>query len=191
MKIVSRAEWKARPAKSKTRLHADRVSKFILHHTTGTYAGHETVKNIQRFHQDTRNWADIGYNFLVSPRGTVYEGRGWEWRGAHARGHNSDSIGVAYIGDGKKGIPDAVKTSILNLLQEAQERFGALDRLAHRDVGSTACPGDGLYAWWQDASRTRSGALREELPERESHPVPDLREGWRRHLARLRAGRPR
>jgi len=191
MKIVSRAEWKARPAKSKSRLHPDRVSKFILHHTTGTYGGTETVRNIQRFHQDTRGWADIGYNFLVSPRGKVYEGRGWEWRGAHARGHNSDSVGVAYIGDGKKGIPDAAKTSILNLLQEAQERFGALDRMAHRDVGSTTCPGDGLYAWWQDAPETLSDAAGEELPRRSRNPVPDLRDGWKRHLARLRDRRPR
>ena len=38
-------------------------------------------------------WSDIGYNFLVGEDGNIYEGRGWGKVGAHARGHNSDSIG--------------------------------------------------------------------------------------------------
>lgn len=191
MKIVSRAEWKANPARSTTRLRPERVNKFVLHHTTGTYAGRSTVRSIQRFHQGTRKWADIGYNFLVSPRGTVYEGRGWGFQGAHARGHNSESVGVAYIGDGSRKVPEAAKLSILALFEEAEERFGPLTRLAHRDVGSTACPGDGLYEWWQDAAERASDAPSEEKPKRRESPIPDLRDGWRRHLKRMRDRRPR
>ena len=42
---------------------------------------------------------DIGYNFLVGQDGNVYEGRGWDLRGAHVRGYNSVSIGIAFIGN--------------------------------------------------------------------------------------------
>jgi len=148
--IVSRGEWGAKPAKSQTRLQPDRVKMLVLHHTTGTFASAATVRSIQAFHQGPeRKWADIGYNFLVAPTGAVYEGRGWHYTGAHARGQNSVSIGVAYIGDGRLSVSDAAKQSILLLAAEADRRFGKLDRVGHRDVGSTVCPGDVLYAWWK------------------------------------------
>jgi len=149
MNIVSRAEWGAKPARSHTTLHPDRVTMLVLHHTTGIYASHATVRSIQAFHQGPeRKWADVGYNFLVAPTGEIFEGRGWGYAGAHARGHNSASIGVAYIGDGSKSVPEAAKRSILLLAAEADRRFGKLRRVGHRDVGATACPGDVLYQWW-------------------------------------------
>ena len=43
-------------------------------------------------------WWDIGYNFLVGEDGNVYEGRGWNNEGAHVRGHNHNSLGIAIIG---------------------------------------------------------------------------------------------
>ena len=43
-------------------------------------------------------WDDIGYNFLVGGDGRVYVGRGWTRLGAHNRGYNSQSIGIAFLG---------------------------------------------------------------------------------------------
>jgi hypothetical protein len=149
MNIVSRAEWGAKPARSQSRLDPSKVSRFVLHHTTGRYAGPQTVRQIQAFHQGPeRGWADIGYNFLIAPDGTVFEGRGWGYSGAHARGYNATSIGAAFIGDGRQPVPDAALRSILLLAAEADRRFGKLKRVGHRDVGATACPGDVLYQWW-------------------------------------------
>jgi hypothetical protein len=122
---------------------------IVLHHTTGEYRDASTVRAIQAFHMGpSRKWADVGYSFLIAPDGTVFEGRGWDWVGAHARGENSVSIGIAYIGDGRKPVPDAAKRAILLLSAEADSRFGKLRRVGHRDVGSTVCPGDELYGWW-------------------------------------------
>jgi hypothetical protein len=149
MRVVSRAEWGAKPAKATTPLQPARVDLFVLHHTTGSYRGARTVRQIQAFHQGPeRGWADVGYNFLVGDDGTVYEGRGWGFVGAHARGQNSRSIGVAYVGDGGRPVPDAAKRAIVELLGEAERRFGSLRQVGHRDVGATACPGDWLYRWW-------------------------------------------
>ncbi len=150
MEIVSRGEWGAAPAKGgRTLLRVGRVTSFVLHHTTGQYSGYQTVRQIQAFHQGpTRKWADIGYNLLVAPDGTMFEGRGWDVQGAHARGYNAVSLGIAYIGDGRRPVSDEAKRSILLLADEADRRFGVLRRVGHRDVGSTVCPGDVLYRWW-------------------------------------------
>lgn len=209
MNVVSRAEWGAAPARSRTSLRAARVRLLVLHHTTGSYAGPETVRAIQKFHQGPqRKWSDIGYNFLVGPDGTIFEGRGWSTVGAHARGRNSESVGVAFIGDGSREVPLAAQRSIVWLAEEADRRFGRLERVGHRDVGATACPGQALYDWWvrgaflaephespSDAPRAPQAVSGASVPasgqvaaggisERPS-PVPNVRSGWRRHMARM------
>jgi len=45
----------------------------------------------------------------------VYEGRGWDAEGAHATGHNDQSIGIAIIGDFNGRLPN---TATLNAAKE-------------------------------------------------------------------------
>ena len=179
MDIVSRDEWGAAPRRSATRLARDRVKKVVVHHTTGTYRDASTVRAIQRFHQVDRNWADIGYNFLVAPDGTIYEGRGWLVHGAHARGYNSNSIGIAYIGDGRLPVPDKAFGSISYLIDKASEKFGDVEVVGHNGVGSTICPGPVIDAWLQKPRETPSDAAREPEPAPECPPSPKPRKSNR------------
>lgn len=39
------------------------------------------------------------FSFLVDQTGVVYEGRGWGIVGAHAKIHNDNSVGVAFMGN--------------------------------------------------------------------------------------------
>ena len=197
MRVVSRREWGAKPAKATTPLQPARVDLFVLHHTTGSYRGARTVRQIQAFHQGPdRGWSDVGYNFLIGSEGTVYEGRGWGFVGAHARGENSRSIGVAYIGDGSRPVPDAAKRAILELLGEAERRFGSLRQVGHRDVGATSCPGDVLYRWWVSERLSEPdpsprvvtpepGEVSSQRISERLSPIPDLRDGWLRQMARM------
>lgn len=41
----------------------------------------------------------VCFSFLVGGDGTVYEGRGWGVVGAHTKGHNHDSLGIAFMGN--------------------------------------------------------------------------------------------
>lgn len=148
MDIISRAEWGARaPRARSTVTWADR-SEFVVHYSEGPPT--QSVRSIQDFHMDDRDWADIGYNFLVDVDGRVYEGRGWLVVGAHAPGHNTSGIGVCMIGrDGDATA--AAKRAIRAVYDEAGRRAGrSLRKLGHRDVYSTSCPGDQLYAWVRD-----------------------------------------
>jgi len=57
---------------------------------------------------NTTEWWDIGYNFLVGEDGNVYEGRGWDIVGAHAKNYNAESIGITFIGTFTNRIPNSV-----------------------------------------------------------------------------------
>ncbi len=179
--IVPRSAWGADESlrKSAPQLAAT-VRLSIVHHTAGTNAytraqAPAIMRGIELYHVKSNGWNDIGYNFLVDRFGTVYEGRyGGVDRnvvGAHAKGFNTGSVGVAVIGTFEDAdIPAAAEASLASLLawrldlahldplstmtfvSGGSERFPAgipvfLRAISgHRDTGLTACPGDLLYA---------------------------------------------
>ncbi|CAF2385335.1 unnamed protein product [Rotaria sp. Silwood2] len=96
-KIIPRASWNAKNPKGQTLLITP-VPFVVIHDTISPTCKthHECVKQIrgiQKYHMDEKNWSDIGYNFLISESGLIYEGRGWAYVGAHRAGYNSKSIG--------------------------------------------------------------------------------------------------
>ena len=93
------------------------------------------------------------------PTGESLDGRGVI--GAHAEGDNDGSVGVAVMGTFTGTVPpQAAVDAVVRLLAWKADRHGldpvgtttwaggrTLPTVAgHRDVGSTACPGDQLYA---------------------------------------------
>ena len=75
----------------------------LVLHSTGLDAA--DAGRIRAYHQIINGWADCGYHFLVAnenhprlPAGSIECGRDIRFQGAHARGHNSNSIGIAHIG---------------------------------------------------------------------------------------------
>lgn len=151
--VYDRADWGARAPRSTPTLLSD-SQRFICHHTTGRTLGHSDLarwtRNIQNYHMDQQRWQDIGYNFLIGWNDRedvveVYEGRGWGVAGAHARGYNSSSHGIALMGDGGRLPPEPVLDAFAVLLWEHDAEYGRRIVQGHRDVGSTACPGEALY----------------------------------------------
>jgi N-acetylmuramoyl-L-alanine amidase len=175
------------------------VSHLFLHHAAAVYpSGDEAMRRIQRFHQDSRGWADYAYNYGVWDDGSIWEGRGWGAQGGHTKGWNTKSVAICYMGDGSKPVPKAALDAILWLAGEADRHFGReLVRQGHRDVGSTSCPGDWLYRWWASEGSQRRSEPPSNVPTPEDtvvssqgiserpSPIPNVRDGWRRHMARM------
>lgn len=55
------------------------------------------------------------FSFLVGFDGTVFEGRGWGVVGAHAKGSNHDSLGIAFMGNFNSTFPHSL-FSFMHLL---------------------------------------------------------------------------
>ncbi|GAB3213804.1 N-acetylmuramoyl-L-alanine amidase [Marinactinospora endophytica] len=146
--IISRSEWGARAPRSRQTTSWSARTEFIVHYSAGPPS--QTPRQIQAFHMDSNGWSDVGYNFLIDTDGKIYEGRGWLVVGAHATGHNTSGIGACFIGGNGDATP-ATRKAIRALYDEANRKAGRTLKIrGHRDVGSTDCPGDDLYAWVRD-----------------------------------------
>lgn len=151
----TRSDWGARPPRSRTALpSAEGVTCHYMGPSpwSGGRFDHtrcaSIVRNIQRFHMDSRGWTDIAYNSLVCPHGHRYEGRGPGIRSA-AQGTtagNDRSEAVCYVGGDNDALTDAAKRAYHD--EGKRMRSGRL-RWGHRDWKSTGCPGDPIYRWRQ------------------------------------------
>jgi N-acetyl-anhydromuramyl-L-alanine amidase AmpD len=118
----------------------------IVVHCTATPAGrHVTVEDVDLWHRQ-RGWSGIGYHTLVGLRGEIWQGRPEHVTGAHVRGFNAGSLGVAYVGGGNaapyrdtRTVPQ--KEAILAVLDEWLARYPIERIVGHRDLDPTkACP---------------------------------------------------
>lgn len=155
VRIVSRSEWDAQSATdSPRRLKVQPATHAIISHTAtqSCYIKakcEHNVRGIQTFHIEAKGWIDIGYNFLVGGDGNVYEGRGWDYSGAHTHNYNNRSIGIAFVGDFIYKTPTLEQIDATLKLLELGVRKGKLAKdyklIGQRQVVHTQSPGDKLY----------------------------------------------
>ena len=122
------------------------IRRIVIHHTATP--ADWTVDRIRREHVEGRGFSDIGYHYIVYPDGSVHPGRPVARPGAHAKGANADSIGIALVGrfDGDRDPPPSEQwVGMLVLCRQLCERYSLTghDVYGHREVGTTAtvCPG--------------------------------------------------
>ena len=172
--IIPRSGWGANESYMAWPPEHHPVRKIIVHHTvTQNYEPDppSTIRAIYYYHAVTKDWGDIGYNYLVDWQGNIYEGRygGPDVIGAHAGGYNCGSVGISAIGSYGNTVPPGEPPSV----EPPQAVLDAISDLAawessrslinpngnsyfvdmttnniagHRDYNQTACPGDYLYA---------------------------------------------
>lgn len=145
--------------------YPEEVNKFIIHHTATTKNlddPKQAIRDIYYYHAVSRGWGDIGYNYVVDQTGKVYEGRfgGEGVIGAHSGPGNHGSIGIAVLGNYQDNpISEQAVVSISRFINgkgkvhdidtDSYSDFRGQNRpniFGHRDIMSTTCPGEFLYA---------------------------------------------
>ncbi|XP_017478583.1 PREDICTED: peptidoglycan-recognition protein LC isoform X3 [Rhagoletis zephyria] len=153
--IVTKDEWFAEPVKDDIEKLKLPVPRVIIAHTASTTCENKLqcdarVQSVQAFHMHSNGWSDVGYNFLVGGNGLVYEGRGWYELGAHTKGYNRQSIGIAFIGTFNEEVPTDNDLKAAKLLIEEGVRLGAIAQdyrlYGARQLGGTESPGKALYS---------------------------------------------
>lgn len=124
-----------------------RTIKEIIVHCTATPEGRvETVQSIRNMHK-AKGWSDIGYHYLIGLNGECWEGRNVNLIGAHCEGHNSNSIGVCYVGgvDKKMQAKDTrtekQKDALVALLKDLRKLYPKAKIYGHHDFNKgKSCP---------------------------------------------------
>ena len=125
-----------------------RQINYIIIHCSATKSGQNFhASDIDRWHRE-RGWDGIGYHRVIDLDGIIEKGRDVSKPGAHCKGHNSDSIGICYIGGlDKNGNPAdtrtaAQKESLLEIIKHYKKLYPNAKVVGHRDMPNVhkACP---------------------------------------------------
>ncbi len=101
-----------------------------------------------------KGFRDIGYHRVIRRDGKIESGRRPYEIGAHVKGHNGDSLGIALVGGlGNDKAPDCNFTSMQwasleNEVFWTMSEHGSLEMFGHRDFSNKACPTFDVKAWW-------------------------------------------
>lgn len=122
------------------------INKIIIHCTATKENQSISVATIRQWHLD-RGWSDIGYHYIVLLDGSVQIGRPLERVGAHCKGYNKKSIGIAYVGgvesDGltpKDTRNEKQKSGIKRIVKLLKTMFPDASIHGHNEFSNKACP---------------------------------------------------
>jgi N-acetylmuramoyl-L-alanine amidase len=131
------------------------IDEIVLHCTATPYMREVHIDEVRRWHVQGRNWSDVGYHYLITLDGILEKGRELETVGAHVKGRNSTTIGVAYVGgldpNGKPADTmtceqDETFEHLVFALQLVLCR--PLKLSGHNEHSSKACPGFDVKKKW-------------------------------------------
>ena len=133
-----------------------KITEIILH-CSATREGQDfRAEDIKKWHLK-RGFKDIGYHYIIDLDGKIEVGRPDEKVGAHVSGHNTNSIGICYIGGlDSKDKPkdtrtDEQKHSMLNLIIALTLMYRDIKKVTgHNRYANKACPCFDVDKWLED-----------------------------------------
>lgn len=148
--IVGAKTWdKLEQLFGKTLKKSKRNIKEIILHCSATPEGKDyNIDTIKKWHLQ-RGFSDIGYHYVIYRDGSIHNGRDVNISGAHCTNHNSNSIGICYIGGldstGKKAKDtrtEAQKKALVGLVRQLMDiyKLPASKVHCHNEYANKACP---------------------------------------------------
>lgn len=106
-----------------------KISEIFIHCSATPQGKDYTVADIKRWHLQ-RGFGDIGYHYVIYRNGQINIGRDINKIGAHCTGHNTNSIGICYIGGcdstGKKAMDTRTpeqRKSLITLTKQLMSKY--------------------------------------------------------------------
>lgn len=155
------------------------IQEVVIHCTatdTNWRAGSKTsakVSEVRKWHVKDRGWRDIGYHYLIDRDGTVAKGRPIGQTGAHVRGHNTGTVGIALFGGRTSDANDQFADNftedqdkaLRDLIADLQDIYGPLKVSGHNQYAAKACPGFNAPKWHaKEAARPSPPPAQEAKP---------------------------
>ena len=108
----------------------------------------QKTDEVRRWHVEDRGWSDCGYHHLIDRQGTVTEGRPLERTGAHAKGHNTGSVGISLFGGHGGNVSDQFEDNftedqdraLRELIAKLKAEHPITKIIGHNEVANKACP---------------------------------------------------
>lgn len=115
------------------------INLIVLHHAEAKQC---SAYDIHRWHQE-RGWSGAGYHYLVRKDGTVYSMRPENYIGCHAKGSNTNSLGVCFEGSFMtEKMAEVQYNAGKELIAYLKNKHSKITKVKlHKEVGSTDCPG--------------------------------------------------
>lgn len=161
--VNPRSAWSARASRCTSNTSFYRIT---IHHTVGpnndSLSPAARMRQMQNYHMDSLGWCDIGYHYVVSQDGALWEARPSPRLGAHVGGANTGNIGISFMGNYMTvAATDSQLSAAAELMTGLSTQNGiSLDRgtvKGHREYSATVCPGDFLYAQLPDLIARANG----------------------------------
>lgn len=141
-----------------------RIDEIIVHATAtrpewgADQSNAWKVQQVRKWHLD-RNFSDIGYHLLITRDGQVHTGRPIGRAGAHVKGRNANSIGIALFGGFSGAATDQFEDhftpeqdkALRKLIATLQEQYPTIAKISgHSEYAAKACPCFDVSEWLAD-----------------------------------------
>lgn len=121
--------------------HNNTPEAFVLHHTE---CNGWPIERLHAMHKNQFGWNGFAYHYYIRKNGQIFNGRPDWTMGAHCKGFNKNSLGIAFEGRYHKEdtvMPKAQFEAGIQLLTYLKNKYGNKKVYGHREVGSSDCPG--------------------------------------------------
>ncbi len=161
MRIITRTEWKAITPLYRYYQHIP--NKVIFHHygypldepniaISPFYDGHASIRALQKEDIYLHGFIDIKFHFIITPDGSIYEGRPTDCMGKHTKDYDKGSIAILVYGNYNiEEVSVSVRKAIVWLLLHLKKKHITLDLpneiYGHCCKKETDCPGRNLYEY--------------------------------------------
>lgn len=120
---------------------SNRPNRIFVHcSATSDFDDSIDAAKIDSWHK-ARGWDGIGYHYVIKRNGTIEVGRDENEIGAHARGYNTDSIGICLVGT--LNFTSQQVASLVDLIIDVMNRYNidSTNLWGHYEVNpNKTCP---------------------------------------------------